>query len=186
MKINKKLALQIKEMFDIDQDLRIQGAMNVKLTQPLITLCEENKKTKKKSKLGLGLVNFMVYMLDAVHNYRILKIIKECGYPTKKLIGKKAMFYFWVLIQHQDFDSRLQKMCLENCDFEPKEKAHLTDRILINQGKKQKFGTQFIRKENKLVPRPIIDKRNVNKRRKEYNLDTLEENIKRMNKKKKY
>ena len=109
MRINKKLVLQIKEMFDVDQDLRKQGAMNAKLTQPLFNLCQNAKNTKKGSNLGLGLANFMVYIIDAVHNYRILRIIEKYGYPVKKLIGKEIMFYFFVLIQHQDHDLELQE-----------------------------------------------------------------------------
>ncbi|TSC96384.1 MAG: Uncharacterized protein Athens101426_389 [Parcubacteria group bacterium Athens1014_26] len=50
--------------------------------------------------------------------------------------------------------------------------AYLKDRILINEGKKQLFGTQFItnKQNNKLTPRPIKDIKNLEKRRKEYNL----------------
>ena len=51
---------------------------------------------------------------------------------------------FWLLIQHQDNDVELQKQCLKRCNFELKNNAFLTDRVLINQGKKQIYGTQFI------------------------------------------
>lgn len=177
MKINKKLASQIKEMFDVDQSLRRQGIANKNLIQPLINLCSSDKDKKSKIKPSLGLANFMIYMLDIVHNYRISKIIKEYGYPTKTAIGEKSMFHFFLLIQHQDYDLELQKNCLKHCDFELKEKAYLTDRILVNSDKKQEFGTQFYtnKKTGVFGPRPIKDIKHLDERRKKYNLPPFEE-----------
>ena len=56
--------------------------------------------------------------------------------------------------------------------------AYLTDRILVAEKKKQIFGTQFyINKKNKLIPRPIKNKKAINQRRKEYNLEPIEKYI---------
>ena len=55
----------------------------------------------------------------------------------------------------------------------------------MNQGEKQIYGTQFFRdkKTGKMIPRPIMDKKNVNKKRKKIGIKTtLEENLKEMNK----
>lgn len=67
-----------------------------------------------------SLVNFVIYAIDAVHNYRIKMIVEKYGYPTQKLIGKEAMNSLWLLIQRQDYDLDLQKNCLKYCDFELK------------------------------------------------------------------
>ncbi|HPO06297.1 MAG TPA: hypothetical protein PLQ36_04265, partial [Candidatus Gracilibacteria bacterium] len=128
---NKIVLNQVKEMFSVDQDLRFQ-ASNADLSKKFTG-----------SKLNWGLLNFLVYILDGVHNQRITKIIKEYGYPTQKMIGRRGMFYFSVLIIHQDSDINLQKGCLESCDFSPKDKAYLTDRVFVNSGEKQIYGTQF-------------------------------------------
>lgn len=81
---------------------------------------------------------------------------------------------FWLLIQHQDFDLDLQKACLKKCDFNKKDKAYLTDRILVSQGKKQKYGTQFYKnKKGNLVPRPIKALDQLDKRRKNVGLESF-------------
>jgi len=90
----------------------------------------------------LTVANYAIYAIDLGHNGVIHRLIKKFGYPTKKLIGTEALKAFWLLIQHQDTDSWLQEECLKKCDFDKTEKEHLTDRVLINGGKAQRFGTQ--------------------------------------------
>lgn len=153
---NKKLALQIIDMAKADQELRFMAG-------------------KEKS-----LVNFMIYSIDTVHNYKIKTIIEKYGYPTQKLIGEKAMNSFWLLIQHQDYDLDLQEDCLKYCDFEPKDYAHLTDRILMNKGEKQIYGTQFkLISKGKITLHPIKDRKNVNKLRKQMGLKKTEDHVKK-------
>ena len=54
--------------------------------------------------------------------------------------------------------------------------AYLKDRVLVNNGKKQLFGTQFYtNKKGIFGPRPIKDIKNLNKRRKEYGLPPFSE-----------
>jgi len=149
--MNKELSRRISKLVKIDQGIRNSELSDLKL-------------------LG-GLHGYVVYLIDAIHNWRIHKLIKEYGYPSQKLIGKRGMRDFWLLVQHQDFDLELQKACLKHCDFEPREKAYLTDRTLVNTGEKQLYGTQFHRdKKGVLVPRPIKDKENLDKRRKRVGL----------------
>ena len=80
------------------------------------------------------------------------------------------MKVFHLLILHQWFDIKLQEECLENCNFSLPSKAELIDRIRYNKGEKQLYGTMLIGE--------IEDKKNVNKRRKEAGLNTLEEYLK--------
>lgn len=146
------LAKQIKEMADIDQRAR-----------KLATL-------KKR-----GLENLFVYTIDGVHNRYIHQIVDGYGYPTKRLIGKEGMKKFWLLVQHQDFDIALQKACLRKCDFEREQKAYLTDRIFVNLGKKQTYGTQLkVTSQKRLTSRPIERKIGLDRRRKRMGLSALE------------
>ena len=146
--MNKKLQQQIMEMREIEQDLR------VRLAKP-----------------GKELPNYLIYAIDICHNYRLRQIINKFGYPTRKLIGKNGMKAFWLLVQHQDYDISLQEDCLTYCDFDSQEKAFLTDRVLINKGKKQIYGTQF--------NFPIEDIKNVDKRRRQMNLESLKEYLRK-------
>lgn len=123
--MNEPLIKIIKEMAKVDQDVRFKA-----------------KESAEKSD-NLTSYHYLVYAIDAVHQFRLRQLIETYGYPTKKHVGAEGLKAFWLLIQHQDFDLDLQKKCLEQCDFDPEEKAHLTDRVLVNEGKEQKYGTQF-------------------------------------------
>ncbi|OGM97630.1 MAG: hypothetical protein A2735_03425 [Candidatus Yanofskybacteria bacterium RIFCSPHIGHO2_01_FULL_41_21] len=157
--MNKKLAEQIIEMRNIDQDLRTQAS----------------------KKVATELINYIIYAVDEVHNSRIKRIVAEHGFPTDDLVGREAMSAFWLLIQHQDYDLGLQQEALERCDFVPNERALLTDRILINKGKKQIYGTQTRRTESGFEPFPIEDEVSVNERRKNVGLSSLDEYMRERN-----
>lgn len=53
--------------------------------------------------------------------------------------------------------------------------ALLTDRVLVHQNKAQLYGTQLKILDGELVFNPILDKENVNSRRAEVGLFSLEE-----------
>lgn len=53
--------------------------------------------------------------------------------------------------------------------------AYLTDRVLLAEGKKQVYGTQFILEKGKWKPRPLEDEANVDRRRAEVGLPPLAE-----------
>jgi hypothetical protein len=158
---NDFLSKIIDEMAAIDQSSRKNALGN---------------KTK-----GQTFYNHIVYLIDFVNGKRIKSLIKKYGYPKKSIIGEKTMRNFWLLIQHQDFSPELQKNCLKNCDFEPRNKAYLTDRILVNSGKKQLYGTQFYKNEKgEMEPHPIEDEANIGKRRQKMGLEPLFEYAKQM------
>lgn len=105
------------------------------------------------------------------------------------MIGKRGSKNFWLLVQHCDRDIDFQKKCLElfkqavkNNQADPKYFAYLTDRVLLADGKKQKFGTQFLIRDNKTVLAPTVNLASINKRRLSHGLDTIEENTIRINK----
>jgi len=167
-RINKNLANQILRMAREDQRVRFSAL-----------------KAKDRKKAGLK-----ISVIDKRNTIKAKEIIKKYDWPGFNLVGRKASKAFWLIVQHADLDVKFQAKCLsllrvavKNKQAFRKNEAYLTDRVLVNQNKKQKFGTQFVRKDNKLIPYPVLDKKNVDRRRKLYNLDTLNKNIKRMNKK---
>ncbi len=56
-------------------------------------------------------------------------------------------------------------------EAEPASYAYLVDRVAVNEGRKQTYGTQFAALD---TPRPIEDEANVDERRKSVGLDSLE------------
>ena len=58
--------------------------------------------------------------------------------------------------------------------------AYLTDRVLVAEGKPQRYGSQFFTVDGELKPRPIEDEANVDARRKEVGLGTMAQYTKLM------
>ena len=61
-----------------------------------------------------------------------------------------------------------------------KDLAYLTDRVLLAEGKKQIYGTQFMQVDGKSEPRPMEDPEHVDDRRKEVGLEPIAEYAKRL------
>lgn len=122
--------------------------------------------------------------VDHANTNALIDLIDHYGWPTISLVGKKSSTNAWLLAQHADHDIGFQKRSLTMLKREyvknpkninPANIAFLTDRILVAQKKKQIFGTQFhVNKRGMFVLRPIKDKINIDKRRKEFNLPPLQ------------
>lgn len=140
------------------------------------------------------------YNIDSLENRKQEIIKKNCsncknilnnyGYPMMDLVSKRTSHNFWILIQHCDADIELQMKALSGLRKGLKKGvaiksnyAYLLDRVRVNLGKKQVFGTQVYRnKEGKYIPYPIRDSLNVNNKRQKYNIDwTIEEYLNVMN-----
>jgi hypothetical protein len=114
------------------------------------------------------------------------EIVEKHGWPTISLVGKDGSNDAWLLAQHADRDPKFQRKCLDLMTKAPKEEvsqknlAYLTDRVLLAEGKKQIYGTQFTSTNGKWEPRALEDPENVDKRRKEVGLPPLSEYVKMM------
>jgi hypothetical protein len=86
------------------------------------------------------------------------------------------------MLQHADADRPFQKeglalmkVAVDAKEASPGHYAYLVDRVLTGEGKKQLYGTQLTQKDGKLVPLPIEDEANVDKRRAAMGLKPLKE-----------
>lgn len=124
--------------------------------------------------------------LDARNTARLKEIVEKIGWPTISKVGEKASGDAWVLVQHADEDAEFQKYCLDLMKQAPTGEvashdiAYLEDRIRINSGQPQLYGTQFRWTTDNKPIQDIEDPENVDQRRKEMGLDTLAENIEEM------
>jgi hypothetical protein len=82
-------------------------------------------------------------------NYFFLKrIIERGGWPSSDVVGEEGENSAWLIAQHSDFNVDFQEDCLGLIKNLPLTKerrsyiSYLSDRIRINKGKKQIFGTQ--------------------------------------------
>jgi len=121
---------------------------------------------------------------DERNRERLKEIIKENGFPTNELVGKDAMKGIFLMIQHSDGDKEWQKSQLPNIekavkngDMDGQSYAYLYDRIQINSGEKQLYGTQFAKVDsiNKVVElAETEDLENLDRRRMEVGMMPIE------------
>jgi hypothetical protein len=108
-------------------------------------------------------------------------VVQKHGWPTTSLAGEDGASAAWLLVQHADADPKFQRKCLDLMARLPKEEvslsnlAYLTDRVLLAEGKKQRYGTQFTSVDGKWQPRPLEDEANVDERRSQAGLPPLAE-----------
>ncbi|MBA3503125.1 MAG: hypothetical protein H0T65_22385 [Deltaproteobacteria bacterium] len=114
--------------------------------------------------------------VDARTTEALKAIVAKHGWPGKSLVGKDGAHAAWLIVQHSR-DFAFQKQCLEMLEIavaqgeaQAVEHAYLSDRVAVNEGKPQRWGTQFD-KANK--PYPIEDVAHVDEWRKAIGLSTL-------------
>mgnify|MGYP000961775738 FL=1 len=93
------------------------------------------------------------------------------------------------MVQHCDFDPDFQKEVLQQMKIEvdkgnalSRNYGLLVDRVNLNTGEKQIYGTQitYNRKTGQAYPRDLEDSLNVNKRRKSVGLEPIEVYLNKM------
>jgi hypothetical protein len=116
-------------------------------------------------------------------------IFKDHGYPGYDLVGKEGESNFWVMVQHCDFDPNFQGKVLkkqleavkkDNAD--PANYAYLKDRVLINTGRKQIYGTQIMydRDNGQALPQSLDATKDVDELRSEIGLESLKDYLNMM------
>ena len=124
--------------------------------------------------------------VDRANTKWMKKIIRKYGFPTKSLVCDDGVYAAFIIVQHADLDLEFQKSVLpllvkavragEAPAFYA---AYLTDRTLTSAGKPQRYGSQLKMEDGgKIVPLPIEDEANVDKRRTELGLPPLSEYLK--------
>ena len=122
--------------------------------------------------------------IDATNTARIKAIIKQHGWPGPKLIGRDGTDAFFLLAQHADpaFQKKvlpLVQKAYRGGILTGQNYALFTDRVLVESGKPQIYGTSAkpIDQWNGREPvfEPIEDEANVDKRRAAVGLMPLSE-----------
>lgn len=138
--------------------------INKTLAQEILIMARLDQLVRKSGK--------DIVPVDQKNLIRIKQIVSNYGWPTISLVGKKASHMAWLLVQHADTDLKFQKHCLglmkkavKKKEVQLSDTAYLTDRVLVNQGKQQIYGTQFYK--------PIKNRQNLNTRRIKMGLPSL-------------
>lgn len=114
---------------------------------------------------------------------RAEQILNKYGYPGYDILGENGTYLYFALVQHADHDPEFQKRALnmmrqevEYQNASPQDFAFLTDRVELNTGGKQIYGTQVTYNliSGKASPRPTIDPDQINERRAKVGLEPIE------------
>jgi hypothetical protein len=119
--------------------------------------------------------------LENIHRRKsedLKQVIAENGWPDAERFGEHAEAAAFMIVQHADYDPELQELChtllLERVHKNRARMgylAFLTDRILCNFGKHQRFGTQIREVTNGcFVPKPMEDPEHVDELREQVGL----------------
>lgn len=163
--------------------MKQENKRNERLREELLAMMDEDQEI---GKVHDWKNNFEV--VRGRNTERLKEIINEYGWPGFSLVEKDGSRAAWLLAQHSDQDLEFQKQALEllkkaveKGEASKRNLAYLTDRVRVNSGKPQLFGTQFKKnKDGKWGPRPIKNPENLEKRRKEFGLEPFSEYEKRM------
>ena len=126
--------------------------------------------------------------MRAVHERnaaRLSKILEAYGWPGRSRFGKEAADAAWIVLQHAIGNPGLQRRGLSLLhraaaagDASLAQAALLEDRIRSNEGRRQRFGTQFDwDMQGRLSPLPIEDEPGVDARRSAMGLPPLAQDI---------
>lgn len=117
--------------------------------------------------------------LDVRLTASLKQIVAAKGWPTIALVGADASQAAAVMLTHSP-DHEWQRMLLPRLrKLVAKEQifgsdiAGLTDRILVSQGKRQLFGTQFKQIGGKMAMMPVRDPKHLEQRRAQYLLPPM-------------
>lgn len=132
-----------------------------------------------------------ILLVDSLNFIHIQSLFNKHGYLGFDKIGERSSRSFWLLVQHADKHRDFQDSVLTAMKIEAdrgnafmSNYAYLLDRVKVNKGEPQVYGTQMMFNSAKTTyePRTVIEPEKLNERRKEVGLDTIEKYIKSMNK----
>ena len=125
---------------------------------------------------------------DSINLIKVSKILDESGWPDKKRIGKRGTSTLFLVIQHagqkaQEKYLPMIKEAVANNNLPKHQFAMFYDRLILRRGEKQVYGTQLAMNDKSKTPYvlPLEDPQDVDKRRAEMGLNTMQENLNRWN-----
>ena len=118
--------------------------------------------------------------VDEVNLPKLKHIINQDGFPTISMVGIDGVQAAFLLATHADDDPLFQAKILKiitprlrTHEIDGNQFALLTDRVLVAQGKHQRYGTQFVGRGDQLKPKPIQDEAHVDERRRALGLVSM-------------
>ncbi|WP_425586299.1 DUF6624 domain-containing protein [Streptomyces sannanensis] len=123
--------------------------------------------------------------LTARHGDRLNEIMDEYGWPTAELVGEEAARGAWLIAQHADRQLdvqrcalRLMQRAVDEGSAGRRELAFLRDRTLVNEGRRQIYGTQIAGVRNgSPIPWPCEEPERMDELRQEAGIEPFDEYV---------
>ncbi|HEV2376663.1 MAG TPA: DUF6624 domain-containing protein [Streptosporangiaceae bacterium] len=147
-----------------DEDQRIRTLVSPPAGQYLVRLPDE--------------VALQWQRVDDDNTRWLAELVRARGWPGRTLAGEEGAAAAWLLAQHADHDPALQRTFLQALrgavnrgEASAAHLAYLEDRVRVNAGQPQRYGTQFTLVGGELGPYPIEDPHRLDERRAEAGLE---------------
>ncbi|WP_328742780.1 DUF6624 domain-containing protein [Streptomyces caniferus] len=155
------------------------------LTAELIRMAEEDHAASPGANSADPAEQLAWRRLTARHGDRLRQIMDAYGWPTAELVGDEAARGAWLIAQHADRQLDVQRRALRLMEAAvaagaagPRELAFLRDRTLVNEGRKQIYGTQIAGIEDgSPVPWPCDDPERMDALRAEAGIEPFKEYV---------
>jgi hypothetical protein len=146
--------------------------VNVELLEELLAMAEADQSFRRRWR-SLSPTEVGTEMeKEHARAARVSELISEFGWLGWSLVGGEGANAAWLLVQHADHDVELQERCLEllrqavaDGEASSQHLALLTDRVCVNRGRSQIYGTQFTGQGDTFAPRPIQGPKRLDERR---------------------
>ncbi|HTM52408.1 MAG TPA: DUF6624 domain-containing protein [Pirellulales bacterium] len=181
---NPKLRAELLRRVKLDQDARDEWIQWTKRHGQAGAAANADFDGDQQAELEK--IESAVKKADAANTAWLKQVIREKGWPAISKVGVDGADAAWLLVQHADADAKFQRECLDLMARMPADQvsrtrlAYLTDRVLLAEGKKQVYGTQFQSVNGKWVPRELEDQAHVDERRSKVGLNTLAEYVRQL------
>lgn len=179
---DKVLIKKMKEAFGIEDEQPIT-LIDIDCSK-MEKILETVYQTDQENREGGSVANTDI---DKNNQQIVVSTIEKCGFPSVEKHGNKSVQAVFLVIQHAGKNLREKyfphiKKSADQSDLQWSAVALMEDRMLLDRGEKQKYGSQ-VHKENgsdKWSLYPIEDPQNVNERRAQVGLDPIEEYLKQL------
>src|SRR5687768_942986 len=130
------------------------------------------------------IVDLQIKLIDSLNFIQIEALFIKHGYLGNDKVGIESSHNFWLLVQHADRHPDFQERVLAAMKIEADKNnssltdyAYLLDRVKVNTGQAQIYRTQMTLNSTKTSyePKRVIDPDNLNDRRKQVGLNTIED-----------
>jgi hypothetical protein len=160
--------------------------MDEELRRELLARCDEDQRIRTLVSPPLGQYTARLpaevaaewQRIDEDNTWWLGELLTARGWPGRTLVGEDGAEAAWLLAQHADLDPVRQRAFLDalrgavaDAEAAPAHLAYLEDRVRVNAGQPQLYGTQFTVTDGEFGPRPIEDRHRLDERRAEAGLE---------------